>query len=374
MDTSTSDLPDGNFQLPFGRDQLRQDILQLFWHQLRMTTLFVDEAKVWPLVGKPAPELHPVLGGGFWRLDLEPAAYEVSFSQVADTIFASCLEMQFDFAYRGVLTNQAAAMEMDSDHTWVALYLHDLVASHVAEEVEAYTDPRLRQAIKRCHETSELANARLALEDHEIFCYFSSPKSGERDESAPLEELTIRQIAMLSGMEEMSVRTAVSRKGPNQLPTYKADGRTLVRSKDARAWLKAKGRYLPITREWSGQQLRLEKAKFANLSELNDALQQQILHLSGIAGSAPEELKGRLRSIYETHGHGDVFGVMTSAQAKDAKLMTAVAEALSLPPQLLVLRAQQAQLSDELQYLDWEISRLEPATEPPASPASAAAD
>ena len=375
MDTSTSDLPDGNFQLPFSRDQLRQDILEVFWHQLRMTTLFVDEAKVWPLVGRPVPEDYPLWGRqGFWRLDMEPADFEVSFSQVTNTIFARCLEMQFDFAYRGVLTNQAAAMEMDGDHTWVALYLHDLVASLLAEEVEAYVGPGLRLAIKRCHETSELANARLALEDRDIFCYFSSPKSGERDESAPLEGLTIRQIAMLSGMEEMSVRTAVSRKGPNQLPTHKEDGRTLVRSEDARTWLKAKGKYLPITREWSGQELRLEKTKFVNLSELDGALQQQILHLGGVAGSAPEELKARLRSIYESHGHGDVFGVMTYAQAKDAKLMTAVAEALSLPPQLLVLRAQQAQLSGELQHLDREISRLEPTTEPPASPASAAAD
>lgn len=374
MDASTSDLSASNFQVPFSRDQLRQDILQVFWHHLRTTTLFVEEAKVWPLVGKPAPEIYPVLGGGFWRLDMEPADFEVSFSQVANTMFARCLEMQFDFAYRGVLTNQAMAMEMDGDHTWVALHLQDLVASHVAEEVEAYVGPGLRPAIKRCHETSELANARLALEDRDIFCYFSAPKSGERDESAPLEGLTIRQIAMLSGMEEMSVRTAVSRKGPNQLPTYKEDGRTLVRSEDARAWLKAKGRYLPITREWSGQQLRLEKAKFANLSELDDALQQQILHLSGVAGSAPEELKARLRSTFEAHGHGDMFGVMTYSQAKDAKLMTAVAEALSLPPQLLVHRAQQAQLSDELQHLDREISRLEPTTEPPASPPSAAAD
>lgn len=373
MDTTTSDLLASNFQVPFSRDKLRQDILLIFWHHLRTTTLFVEEAKVWPLVGKPVPEDYPLFGRqGFWRLDMEPADFEVSFSQVANSMFARCLEMQFDFAYRGVYTNQAPSMAMDGDHTWVALYLHDLVASLLAEEVEAYVGPGLRPAIKRCHEASELANARLALEDQEIFCYFSSPKSGERDESAPFEGLTIRQIAMLSGMEEMSIRTAVSRKGPNQLPTYKENGRTLVRSDDAREWLKVKGRYLPIVHEWSGQQLRLEKTKFANLDELDGALQQQILHLSGADGREPGELKARLRSIYETHGHGDMFGVMTHAQAKDAKLMTAVAEALSLPPQLLVLRAHQAQLSDELLHLDREISRLEPTTAPPAAPAAAA--
>lgn len=372
MDTQPAPLSASNFQAPFSREQLRQDILQIFWHHLRTTTLFVEEAKVWPLAGKPAPDLA-FLGSGFWNLDRAPADFEVGFSQVANTMFASCLEMQFDFAYRGVLTNQAAAMEMDGDHTWVALYLQDLLASLVAEEVEAYVGSGLRPAIKRCHEISELANARLALEDRDIFCYFSSPKSGDRDDSAPLEGLTIRQIAMLSGMEEMSVRTAVSRKGPNQLPTYKEDGRTLVRSEDARAWLKAKGKYMPITREWSGQQLRLEKTKFANLFELDGALQQQVLHLSGIAGTAPEELKARLRSIYEAHGHGDMFGVMTDIQAKDAKLMAAVAEALSLPPQLLVLRAQQAQLNGELQHLEREIGRLDPATPPPAPLAAAPA-
>jgi len=375
MDSSTPDFSASNFQLPFSRNELRQDILQVFWHQLRMTTLFVDEAKVWKLVDKPMVQVSPVLGPlGFWLLELGPAEFEVSFSHVANTTFANCLEMQFDFAYRGVLTNQAATMEMDGDHTWVALYLHDLIASLVPEEIEAYTSTGLSLAIKRCHETSELANARLALEDDEIFCYFSSPKTAQRDESATFGGLTIRQIAMLSGMEEMSVRTAISRKGPTQLRTYKQDGRTLVRSEDARAWLKAKGKYLPITREWSGQQLRLEKTKFANLFQLNGALHQQMLHLSGVAGSAPKELEARLRSIYEAHGHGDVFGVMDDVQAKDAKLMTAVAQALSLPPQLLVLRAQQAQLSGELQYLDQEISQLELTPEPPALPASAAAD
>lgn len=178
---------------------------------------------------------------------------------------------------------------------------------------------------------------------------------------------------MLSGMEEMSVRTAVSRKGPNQLPTHKEDGRTLVRSEDARAWLKAKGRYLHITREWSGEQLQLEKTKFANLSELDGALQQQIQHLSGEAGKSPDDIKDRMRSVYQSHGYPDGLGVMTYAQAKDGKLMAAVAEALSLPPQLLVLRTQQAQLSDELQLLDMEISRFEAIKTPPALPVAAAA-
>lgn len=352
----------GSDRVPFSRDQLRQDILQILWHHLRTTTLFADEAQVRPLAGKPLPEWF-----SFWQLDREAAEFEVGFPQVANTIFGRCLEMQFDFGYRGVLTNQAAAMELDSDHTWVALYLHDLMTSDVVNEVEAWSTNDLKAAIKRCYGVSKMANARLALEDREIFSYFSSPKSGDRDDSAPLDGLTIRQVAMLAGMEEMSVRTAVNCKGPNHLPTYKDDGRTLVRSEDAKTWLKAKGKYVPITREWSGQQLRLEKTKFASLYELDGALQQQILHLSGVAGTMPDELRSRLRAVYEAHGHGDVFGAMTYDQAKDAKLMAAVAEALFLPPQLLILRAQQAQLSDELQQLDREISRLEPTSTPPAA-------
>lgn len=371
MKTSNSDLVTSNFQLPCNRDQLRQDILQIFWHHLRTTTLFVAEEKLWPLLSSSAS--GESYSHGLWSLDEGPASFGVGFSQVADTMFARCLEMQFDFAYRGVLTNQGPRMELDGDHTWVALYLQDLVDSFVVEEVDAYDSPELKPAIKRCYEASGLANARLALEDREIFCYFSSPKSGE-GEWATSDGLTIRQIAMLSSMEEMSVRTAVSRKGPNQLPTFKQNGRTLVRSEDARAWLKAKGRYLPITREWSGQHLRLEKTKFANLSEFDDALQEHVLYLGGVAGTAPEEFRARLRSINEAHGHGAVFNVMSYAQVEDAKLITAIADALSLPPQLLLLRAQQARLSNELQQLDWEISQLEPTIEPPASPASDTAD
>ena len=114
----------------------------------------------------------------------------------------------------------------------------------------------------------------------------------------------------------------------------------------------------------------LAKTKFANLYELDGALRQQMHHLSGVAGTSPDDIKARMRSVYEAHGYPDEFGVMSHAQAKDAKLMAAVAEALSLPPELLVLRAQQAQLSDELLHLDRQISRLAPTTTSPGPEAA----
>lgn len=68
------------------------------------------------------------------------------------------------------------------------------------------------------------------------------------DDSTSQDGLTVRQMALLAGMEEMTIRTAASRKGPNYMVSTKDGSRTVFERSVAKEWLKAKGRYTPVQR------------------------------------------------------------------------------------------------------------------------------
>jgi len=345
MTTTTTDFP-----IPFSREQLRQDILAIHWLQMRVTSLFAEDSRVWALVGKPAER-----DGLLWALDLGPSAFELTHEDVASSVFAKALEQQYDYAFHGVLTDLLEPMEYETMHTWVAAHLLDLSVSRFVEECEGYGGPDFSGAIQRCLHTSELANARLALEERETFSYFNSARSdGKQDAATALDALTIRQIALLAGMEEMSVRTAASRKGPTQLQTYKEDMRTLVRVDDARAWLKAKGKYVSVTRRWLTEELRLEKTRFAGVGELYEALRAQLAYISNLPTAQGDPLK-RLQAAFEDSGLEPAF-VVNAEVTRNKALLSKIADVLSLPADLLILRAEQAQLNNDLWWVEKAIT------------------
>lgn len=357
-------VPASNLPVPFDKEQLHKDALMIFWHQLRVTSLFVAPEKLWPLSLAGGSHGGGIAHGDFWCLDSGPEECDVPYSAIRESTFAKCLEQQYDFAFHGLVSDSGPSMEMDGDHTWVALFLCDLSRALVVLEIGAYGATELEAAVKRCFHACELANARRALEDQEIFSYFAYASTDDRSEHAPYDGLTIHQLALLSGLEEMSVRTAASRKGPNMLPTYKEGGRTLVRSEDAREWLKAKGRYITITRHWVSEGLALEKTKFSGLGDLYRSLATH-LNRFALTGSTVDERLARLHDVYERHGYKPDFD-LSDEQALNASLMAEVAEVLQLPPELLVLRAKQAQLSDSLRQVDWQISEKTKPGEPEA--------
>lgn len=345
MDTTSSEV-----SAPFSKDQLRQDVLTIFWMQVRLTTLFVDNARIWALLARPVER-----EGLLWDMDRVPADFDLTYAAVASSTFAQAMEQQYDFAFLGVRTDLLEPMEYETMHTWVAAYLLDLMTSRFVEESESFGQD-LHSAIQRCLHTSELANARLVLEGKENFAYFNSAQhDGKQDEPTALNALTIRQIALLAGMEEMSVRTAASRKGPNQLQTFKEDTRTLVRVEDARVWLKARGKYVPITRSWQGRELRLDQTKFESVGELDQALQNQLGYVKSLP-STQGDPSALLSQAFEQSGLGSFF-VVTAEVTGNRDLLTKIAGVLQLPSDLLILRAEQAQLNNDLYYLERRIAQ-----------------
>ncbi len=57
--------------------------------------------------------------------------------------------------------------------------------------------------------------------------------------------LTFSQVARLAGLDERTVRNAASKSGKGRLRTYSQDGKTLVRSETAYAWLSSKRGFVP---------------------------------------------------------------------------------------------------------------------------------
>ena len=335
--SSTAD--DGNqsgFPTPFSLDQLRQDILDIYLLQLRATYLFSNDQKIWALTGKSG-----IRDGSIWIGSQQPADYGLSYADVAESEFAKAIEQQFSFAFAGLDTLLCEPMEPETMHTWVAAYLTDLQSSAFAGEWSTYGGD---VTVSRCLHACELANARVVLEGGENFFPYMSDKADEGNKAEGA--LTVRQMALLAGMEEMTIRTAISRKGPSQLKAFKDDRRTLVSLADAKEWLVTKGRYIPISRQsHAGSVLDLTRTAFTSAF--------------GIAHA----LTSRWDFVTETEpnpDHAAIFDALaTRFGLKDVNfynkdlllnndLMRELAVLLRLPPDLLILRVKEAALHEEI--------------------------
>lgn len=340
------------FPVPFSIDELRNDLLTVHLLQMRISALFGTDEGVFLLFGRQLPSDYR--NGSLYAADLDASEYGLDVRDVLDTTVSRALEQQYAFAFHGVLTTGLEPMEYETMHTWLAAYLMDMHRSATSTEWES-CGFKCDDALERCLHTSELANARLTLEGREHFSYFQRARpEADGDEATALDALTIRQVALLVGMEEMSVRTAASRKGPNQLPTYKEDGRTLVRREDAIEWLKSKSRYIPVTRKWDGPELQLDRTKFADLGDaeaaLVDYLRKQAIERPG------SQMRKQVKELIASRGHEQAVYI-SQESAADPQLLKEMADILKLPADLFALRIEQAFHAHRLRQLDQAIKR-----------------
>lgn len=149
------------------------------------------------------------------------------------------------------------------------------------------------------------------------------------------------------------------------LRTEKEEGRTLVRTDAARAWLQAKGRYVPITRQWRGVDLDLAKTKFDVIDQLHDALANRMEQLR-MEHQDCEDLPDRVYAAFSEHGYEPQIE-LTAKGVEDQGLLTALATLLRLPVNLLALRARQAWLNTELVRVGRDIQESVSASTGPAA-------
>ena len=329
---------------PFTIEQMRADIVDIYLLQLRTTYLLSTDAKIWELAGKTG-----IREGEIWMADCSPQAYGLSYEDVQNTPLAEALEQQYSFGFLGYDNNMCEPMHDETMHTWTAAYLTDLKNSVVAAEWAGYA-PESVIDVSRCFHACALANARLVLEGREGFFPYMSAKENDAhkvDQDVPA--LTVPQMALLAGMEEMSIRAAISRPGANQLKSFKDDRRTLIRSADAKAWLQAKGRYVTVSdKSHSGEVLNLEKTSFLSIRGFEHAISARI---DFYRRNRPElNVEQRLIEISIVPIE-PLYNFFNTERLLNAELMKKLGEIIDLPPGLLALKAKEAVYKEELAKL-----------------------
>lgn len=328
---------------PFPVEQLQADICTIF---------LLEARKIGTLThGLDAIRWNLLEASNLYRPEKDTSEI-LTFDQIEASGFAQAMLDHYDFGFHAVTgTRSQNILGGEGDHTWFGAYLLDLSESaHFISVWDGFGAPDPMDAIKRCLQTIEMSNARCLLEGYEPLYHFG--KKGE-DDWAREGELTIRQLAMLADMEEMSLRSIISRKTPPVLDIRKLNRNTVIDAAVAREWLKAKGRYLPVRIGRRTADLDLTTTQFNDVHDLRSALQDRLCMLCDRDPAAEGRLAGLLAG-HDRSGLDDLH----SHDFGNESLMHDVARALNLPSGWLFYRAQEAHLKTEIAVKQHELKSL----------------
>lgn len=336
------------FQAPFTLDEFRNDILEVVLHYMRIHQFVtgsdagsaLDAYRV-PREGVDEFTFYPVE-------DAQASAVDIglSYEGVKHLRLVQTLERMYEFAYQGHIDSGFEPMEDESSFTFVSALVVDAHQSLLDHEW-LLRGSDAGAAHFRCRQVADLANARNILEGGES--YFSCFSPGKQTDTSS--GLSIRQMALLAGMEEMSIRAAANPKRANPLKTESDGNSTYVPIAAAKEWLESKGLYVPVTYHFKDAFFDMRSRPFTSSFELNAMLVDRFDVLAKERSAAeimlqlPEELvsqfeKQRLKS--ETLGNREH--------------LEQIAAALDLPAPLLVLRAEQLMAREHLNQIEYLIN------------------
>lgn len=348
--TPTQNPPESNpesskFPIPFSLEDFRKDIANVFLHHVRAYAWMAgEEAGVRAIPGMDEEETAPY--GLFFQGGADDIG--LTYEQLRHTPLAKVLEFLYRYAYFGELDANTEAMEDGSIHTFITALVSDAAHGGLAQTMDEETSDGTGASAERCLMVCELANARRTLEGGDAF-YARFDGKGRTD-AVGFECLTVRQMALLAGMEEMSIRAAANKtqKRANPLETYSADGGTRIALDVAKAWLQSKGRYVPITRCWSAAEFDLAKAHFKNLHEFGYALKAR---LEVVRKRIGEE---RVAAALESLGLSCTWDFVQE-RIDDKVLAGRIAELLELPVALFILRCREVAARDALGQAEFDL-------------------
>ena len=160
-------------------------------------------------------------------------------------------------------------------------------------------------------------------------------------------------MALLSGMEEMSIRAAANPKRTKPLKTVNAEDGTHIEIAVAKEWLQQKGRYVPISYDWSEGEIDLFRHKFTDIKEFDSTLYARFRLLKGKGNIQLEEQLNAAGVESVSSIAGSLLKHDPNDPAKVARLEE-VGRLLELEPQLLYLRIKEAHAKEtlfEVQYV-----------------------
>lgn len=340
------------FPVPFSLEAFRKDVLEVFLHYVRIVGWITDEKTALKVMNFEPKQL-----GRLFDPEMSAGDLGLSYEDVRGTQFAKALDQLYEFAFFGRQDLSAEAMEYESYYMWVSDLVQDAYSGSVTDQWDSYGGIA-REPAKNCLLVAETANARVILEGGEPFSYFS--KGPEGNDIGSEGALTIRQMALLSGMEEMSIRAAANKKRANPLVTHSKDGGTRVAISIAKEWLTSKGRYIPVVSYRSASDIDLSKRGFTDCLDLWHALNARCLMIVDRDGKENSTEKLAKLGLGLSPGlSGSYLEIDDSAYA-DERVMRPLAELLELPPDLLILRCKETVAKEQLAAIEHQLRQTIP--------------
>lgn len=332
---------------PLTLEQFQDDVTNVFLHYVRNICWMTDFKTAWAITKAPALEHEFELANP----DLKASELGLTYAHIKDTEFARSMQRLYDYAYFGWVHLGEESLDYESIHMWTAALLVDAAEGAVGAEWGSY-GLDVQDCASRLVKVAYTANARLILEGEEYgFYYFSS--QNKEDKGSDIGHLNVRQVALLSGMEEMSIRAAANPNRVNQLKPTKTDHGTRFEISVVKEWLIHKKRYVPITKRWFANDFDLTKS-YSSWYEFSYGLDTRYNLLGQERGY--EELDKALNAVNVKPEQRRLF--LNKSFFDDEVGALSLARILSLPEELLILRAKEAIAVETLRSIERNIKDL----------------
>lgn len=353
--------PATRFPVPFTLDEFRHDIVWFCFAHVQATIAIANAEVGARLIGLSLADAAEACRSVIER----PANIQMSYKTIADWALVRSLVSMYRFGFLGQRDASIEELGPGGYHIAVAALVRDMARSSFQRFWQHIGADGAQQSIARCLHTVEQANARLTLEGLPRFFNFDA-KDDNLDLDALINggvpdypqggygaALTIRQMALLSGLEEQSIRTFANPTRPNFVPTEQRKGRVVVRSECAKAWLIARNRYVPLSELVDDTAIEIGRRPFASLHELEEIV---IARLSRFHVGSPIDL---LRDLIARHRDTRVDEVHARrAWMTEPACVRDVANLIGVREELFSLRVSEALFSDALQRVKQEIDLL----------------
>lgn len=284
----------------------------------------------------------------FANPDLSPDDLGLSWADVSPTAMAMTMMQLYD--YGALALEDGTAENLDNSEgsaAWISRLLYDMRRSTFLSEWDSATAGRAAPSVERCLFIAEAAHARLLLEGGEEGFFPTEYEVGY---------LTFRQLSLLSGMTEASLRTIASRPSGG-LTAERRGNNAFIPALHAKEWLKGRNRYAPIRRMSNTGAAPLTDRKHASKDDFIFALVERVSYLVDEIGLEimQQRLQGSQFDTVQKTPSGLHAIEVNVQQLLDRRLMESLGQALDLPPKKFALRAAEAVHSESLRRIEQEL-------------------
>lgn len=330
--------------IKFSREEMHAELRMALYQTLRSIAFLSREKIALRLIGTTDKATHGQ--GANWLLSPESAPEDFDFDPKEWEIVET-MDRLYDYAINGEARVPLHQMADETEYTFAAAYIYDFANAHLIDDINNGEGPN----VQKCLHVAQLGAARVALDGGERYFHFGRPTS--------FTGLSIREVALLAGMEESSVRNASVKGKAGALKTFQDDGNTLVTCEDALEWLKGRKGFVPTSYRDKLGEIDLTVHSFASLHEIDDYMDARLKAL----GLKPENVARRMKT---SHKAAKIFFGLYFAEegSRDPLALERLANLLAVSTEVFVLRVQEAANQDEARKIRKALAELTAAKGP----------